>query len=328
MLKTIRILIIVLAIAIISSSCNSSNNKSQQELNNLTEIEFFEFPLQEDDIESVISNLNLDFSLTSISSDKDQLMAKISQENPYFTNLTIGGVVNPDPNLRRLDAVWRYEDKNEEILMKHQVAEIKKIIQLICNLYGNIEILDNLYGFIDSYKESEYNYSFMWATRVNDVHAYISIRNHPDEWTVLGFIRILNDKAYKYNYTAYINNMKTNELFNAQIVNIEQLKNSTDARFIVNGYLTNVNKIESAPEKFTDGTYFQNFNLNTSLDVNIYGNYEDYQTATFNDDFGSVDVYIEPNSFTEEELSEVRDYKIIKYSDGQDSFFIIKDIYN
>ena len=312
MCKKTQLLLFLLVIMIPLCSCGKSKPT-------LLEIDHFDFPLREDDFRIVLSKLDLGFSLTNM--DKDQLFARISQENPYFDGLTIASSNSSDQSIRHMQTTWRFRDADKEILMKDHIAEIKKIIQLTCILYGKTEIIDTLYGFIDSYKESEYDTHFMWATKLNDTHVYLSIKyasmDDPNRWCLRSSIWISNEEAYEQGYISYINNLKT--LPNISIVNTDQLKalacDGEVTRFILNGYLTNIRFIESKNDMIHQG-------------FAPYVNDEGYQSATLNDDLGSIEVYIEPNTFNEKELSVKKDYQIRKYGDGQNSCFVIRDIYN
>ena len=59
----------------------------------------------------------------------------------------------------------------------------------------------------------------------------------------------------------------------------------------------------------------------TNMFVNL--DKEDYLSAKLEDDTGSVNVYIQPSTFTIEELEKTRNNKVISVKTGSEQFYIV-----
>lgn len=206
--------------------------------------------------------------------------------------------------------------------------EWERVLRLVSKLYGDSEIYEEVYSELVQYTSERNGEDYgdgIFVIRVKDIH--ITIRLIATTASEFGYdlseINMMSNSAYESNQYGFLGTLErraVNEGVNVmKSITIPELSQNLvgdtadPQRFIVQGYLKNIQEIEDLPS-----TVLSSFPVNNNVTSHYNG---DYFKATLKNNTGDIEVIGRKNSFTSKELKEARNH-FITYIPNDDVYFL------
>lgn len=296
--------IIILMLSVFNSSCSNSSPA-------------YKFPLSQTDIEEVIKIQKLPYHLEdSQSFSESHVVYTLKTDEKATIFIETNGLEGE----RALIITWAlpHDFKDEQLKAFHDV-ELPRLFELMTVLYGNrkearkpskdfIDYAKNIdiskdRGIYWSFRSGDHHYKFkmpQWSTKPTDSN--------------IGSLSVMNSKAYEKDLisrgkvireSAKSQNSEVLETTVEDIMKTEaggKYPNDRVQLIIVKGNVSEIIKPKSPPK------------LLTLMSDNLESDKDSFIRGKLNDSTGSIEIYIQPTSLTDEELKQERSHYLARIS--------------
>lgn len=304
MKKQILLFILILLLIPIFISCEKEESIEESQ---------YPFPLTQSAIDEVLAKNNIPWEyMNSYSSDySSAYLYKIGETDATIGVSTYLGEDNEKGLfINQVFATKKYPTDDIDEFNK-EISE--KVTNIASTLYGNSKdtkkVLNKFFKEANNNKSKNHE-KIIKVERIGDTHYSMSFAPCNENDYVLQSIKISNTKLYEKQITStssmYRERFGKPTIATVSMINeiIEKNKNLQNPIFInVVGSLDNIKSSWKLPK------YYKNY-----TDDNILLNKDDNRVATLTDDTGSMKVFLLPNTFTNEELGEVRNHTMLLYT--------------
>lgn len=277
----------------------------------------YEFPVSRIDMEKVLEEQKLNWSIKEISVSEEAQKNIITLTNNDNIIFALGFKV--DEGRKVLNITWLLPkeftpDKINEFYNK----ELPELFDLVGIFYGNKKEMDKgLSEFLNYYLDNESNYEdgVYWTKRIGEHHLKGEIKTYGpynDDLNRLGLLLVMPDESYE-NYLRVRNESwkeidETNleiEMKESTVSEMSEIKYPDDEEmaakiYIVRGHLENIKEIKTVPESL--------INIHATFTV---PNKDKYLSAKLVDDTGSISVFVQTTSLSKNELKMEREHQVI-----------------
>ncbi len=297
-------IILILMLSVLNSSCSNSSPEHK-------------FPLSQTDIEEVIKIQKLPYHLEdsqNFSESHDVYTLKTDEGAKIFVE------TNGLEEERALIITWALpHDFKDEQLKAFQDVELPRFFELMTVIYGNSKEAKKTSKDFNDYAENidiSKDKGIYWTFRAGDHH----YRFKMSQWSTkstdsnIGSLSVMNSKAYEKDLisrgkvireSAKSQNSEFLETTVEDIMKTEaegKYPNDRVQLIIVKGNVSEIIKPKSRPKLLT----FMSDNLESDKDNFIRGR--------LSDSTGSMEIYIQPTSLTDEELKQERSHYLARIS--------------
>lgn len=283
--------------------------------NNQEPVKEYQFPLQTEDVESVLTEQSIEWYIT----DK----GVVDESRNIYTlknneNITMGIDAWVKDNHKIFSMSWFLPSN----LTNDQVNdffsnELSKHLELPGIFYGNKRKLDKALNEVLSYSLNENNYEngVYWDKRVGNDHLRIKISTNNYQNHVISLL-VIPDEEYE-NY------LKTSDNFWKEAASGENLEiiESTVAEIneTAKEYAVPVNDMDTFSKHFVVSGRLEDIKENKKVPeplINVKSNYlkpnkDKYMNARLVDETGSIDVFVEMTSLENKELNIKRSHNVV-----------------
>ncbi|WP_019227972.1 hypothetical protein [Sedimentibacter sp. B4] len=296
--------------------------------NNQEPVKEYQFPLQTEDVESVLTEQNIEWHIT----DK----GVVDESRNIYTlkndeNITMGVDAWVKDNHKIFSMSWFFPSN----LTNDQVNdffsnELSKHLELPGIFYGNKRKLDKALNEVLSYSLNENNYEngVYWDKRVGNDHLRIKISTNNYQNHVISLL-IIPDEEYE-NY------LKTSDNFwkeAASSENIEIIESTVaEIKETAKEYAVPVNDMDTFSKHFVVSGRLEDIKENKKVPeplINVKSNYlkpnkDKYMNARLVDETGSIDVFVEMTSLDNKELSITRNHNVVMLYNNNEFIYVVR----
>lgn len=322
-LSTITIILLFLVFSL--SSCTNESNDSiannKDILENMNDY-LYDLPLDSNDVEAIISQKSLEWKIDSQDSFRDgHAVYLLKKDLEQFSKLPFLVVdLEQSENMRHVMMSYvSLDSPHDKFISKEELFEV---FDLALTFYSNPDYSEILFNdFVDySLEKSPSEDGITWYRRIGNASFQILFYPADDENYGLNIrIVIANPDSIermreleRYYWLASIEETGT-DYSEGSIEEMLKMQLQDDVTYyLIESRLKDIKEIRTIPEGLSSFT-----NRFVRLDK------EDYLSAKLEDDTGSVNVYIQPSTFTIDELEKIRNNIIISVKTGSEQFYIV-----
>lgn len=289
----------------------------------------YQFPLQTEDIESVLTEKNIGWHITDKGVvDESRIIYTLKNDE----NITMGVDAWIKDTHKIFNMSW-YLPSN---LTNDQVNdffsnELSKHLELPGIFYGNKRKLDKALNEVISYSLNENNYEngVYWDKRVGNDHLRIKISIHNYQNHVISLL-VIPDEEYE-NY------LKTSDNFWKEAASGENLEiiesTVSEINETAKEYAVPVNDMDTFSKHFVVSGKLEDIKENKKVPeplINVKSNYlkpnkDKYMNARLVDETGSIDVFVEMTSLNNKELSNKRSHNVVMlFNDNNELIYVVR----
>ncbi len=289
----------------------------------------YQFPLQTEDIESVLSEQNIDWYIT----DK----GVVNESRNIYTlkndeNITMGVDAWIKDNHKIFNMSWFLSSNLTNDQVKDFFSnELSKHLELPGIFYGNKRGLDKALNEVLSYCLDENNYEngMYWNKRVGNDHLKIQISSGNYQNHSISLIIIPNEEYENYlktsdNIWKEAASSENIEIIESTVAEIKEAAKEYAApvndmdifskHFVVHGSLEEIKENKKVPEPL--------INIKSNF---LKPNKDKYMNAKLVDDTGSIDVFVEMTSLNNKELSIKRNHNVVMlFSNNNELIYVVR----
>ncbi len=317
--------IILLFLVVILSSCTNENNDSianNKDISESMKDYRYDLPLDSNEVEAIISQKSLEWKIDSQESFRDgHAVYVLKKDLDNFSKLPFLVVdLEQSENMRHVIMSYvSLDSPRDKFISKDEFFEA---FDLALTFYSNPDYSEILFNdFVDySLEKSLSEDRITWYRRIGDASLQISFYPADDENYGLNIrIVIANPdsiermrESERYFWLTNIEEMGS-DYTEGTIEEMLKMQSQDDITYyFIESRLKDIKKTRTIPEGLNSFT--NNF---INLDK------EDYLSAKLEDDTGSINAYIQPSSFTIEELAKTRNNRVISIKIGSEQFYIV-----
>lgn len=288
----------------------------------------YQFPLQTEDIESVLTEQNIGWHITDKGVvDESRIIYTLKNDE----NITMGVDAWIKDNHKIFSMSWFLPSNLTNDQVKNFFNnELSKHLGLPGIFYGNKRKLDKALNEVISYSLNENNYEngVYWDKRVGNDHLKIKISTNNYQNHVISLLIIPDEEYENYLKTSYnvwkeAASSENIEIIESTVAEIKETAkeyaepfNDMDIfskHFIVHGTLEEIKENKKVPEPL----------------INIKSNYlkpnkDKYMNAKLVDDTGSIDVFVEMTSLDNKELSITRNHNVVMLYNNNEFILVVR----
>ncbi|WP_312815661.1 hypothetical protein [Sedimentibacter sp.] len=319
------ITITLLSIMVTLSSCTNENNDSitnnEDILKSMNDYRY-DLPLDSNDVEAIISQKSLEWKIDSQDSFRDgHAVYLLKKDLEQFSKLPFLLVdLEQSENMRHIIMSYVSLDSPRDKFINRD--EFFEIFDLALTFYSNSDYSEVIFNdFVDySPEKSLSEYRITWYRRIGDASFQISYYPADDENYGLNTRIVIanpgsNERMRESERYFWLTNIEEMGADYTEVTIEEMLKMQLPND--VTYYLTE-SRLKDIKETKIISEGLSSF---TNMFVNL--DKKDYLSAKLEDDTGSVNVYIQPSTFTIEELEKTRNNKVISVKTGSEQFYIV-----
>jgi hypothetical protein len=274
----------------------------------------YKFPLQTEDIESVLAEQNIEWNIT----DKgvvDETRNIYTLKNDENITMGIDAWIKDDHKIFNMS--WFLPSNLTTDQVKNFFSnELSKHLKLPGIFYGNKRGLEKALNEVLSYlDENNYENGVYWNERVGNDHLKIQISSGNNQNHIMSLIIIPNDEYENYLKTSdnawkEAASSENIEIIESTVTEINETAKKYAApvndidifskHFVVHGRLEDIKENKKVPEPL--------FNIKSNF---LKPNKDKYLNAKLVDETGSIDVFVEMTSLNNKELSIKRSHNVV-----------------
>lgn len=277
----------------------------------------YEFPVSRADMEKVLEEQKLNWSIKEISVSEEAQKNIITLTNNDHIIFALG--FKGDEGRKVLNITWLLPkefttDKINEFYNK----ELPELFDLVGIFYGNkIELDKGLSEFLNYYLDNESNYEngVYWTKRMGEHHLKAEVKAfgpYNEDVKRVGLLLVMPDESYE-NYLRFRNEnlkkidgaeigIKISECTVSEMskINYHDDDEMNSKLYIVQGHLENIKEIKTVPKSL--------INIDNKFTV---PNKDKYISAELVDDTGSLNVFVQSTSLNKNELEMEREHQVL-----------------
>lgn len=289
----------------------------------------YQFPLQTEDIESVLTEKNIGWYITDKGVvDESRIIYTLKNDE----NITMGVDAWIKDNHKIFNMSWYLPSTLTNDQVKNFFNnELSKHLELPGIFYGYKRELDKALNEVQSFSLNENNYEsgVYWDKRVGNDHLKIKISTNNYQNHVISLL-IIPDEEYE-NYLKTSDNFwkeaassENIEIIESTVAEIKETAKEYAApfndmdifskHFVVCGNLEDIKENKKVPESLID--IESNF---------LKPNKDKYMNAKLVDDTGSIDVFVEMTSLNNIELSNKRSHNVVMlFNNNNELIYVVR----